>query len=1185
MGIDVIESVSVLAVSIFALLFSLFRYIETPRRGWFLTALFFLTHLLSDYYWTIYTIVMGVNPSVSGFMAYFGWNCAFLTLFLLSLQMQNTGVRGYRHPLMFLPIPVNILQFLIYIRFGGILNNIWEVGFATAIVCICINNFCYYFKHKNTGAQVPYAHIAIFLYICMEFGMWTSSCYNWSVFGTDVFYYFAFTEVFVMAMLPWFVAKQYHDHGVLTIEKTKDEKHFQQKLQILVSVLLFAFSVGGYHVAKMMRKIFPTGSEVSKTNNLIAVSLFAISIVLAVMILVIIFMTAMRSKKKEDESAESGLRRDRFNLVFTIFVTLCLMIFSVGYTSRLFYRVSVTEVLDDGEEKAASTAADLENYLAVARSILWATADTVDLMIKDGASQDEIRNYIVDQTTNQKLQFDENFTGLYAYVNGEYMDGSGWIPPADFDPEVRDWYHQAVDAGGDVIIVSPYVDMQTKEVVITICKLLDDGGKPGDYHNREVVALDMVVNHVQEVTEEVDVSGKGYGMVVGQDGMIVAHHNPSMNGKYVTDIFDEDILDDIKNTKSGYIKGRISGADCTLFMDNVIDQWYIVVIVPDEQLFEDVYSQLFVNILVSLIIFLLISFFYYLGYRSEQINSKKVEELNINRQKQEYEAQVLKQKKEAADEANKAKSRFLADMSHEIRTPINAILGMNEMVLRETNDAEVLEYSDNIRVSGQNLLQLINSILDFSKIEDGKMEIVPVNYEVTSSITYLINSIDERAHAKGLEFITNIDETLPSRLYGDDTRINQVVNNLLTNAVKYTPEGTVTMTIEAKQKVADKILIYFEVKDTGMGIRKEDMDKLFESFERLDVTRNRNIEGTGLGMSIVTKLLALMDSKLSVESEYGRGSVFSFEIWQKIEDEKPIGKFTMTHSEPGADVSRGVLYAPDAKVLIVDDTRMNVLVATKLLQRTKVITDTASSGPEAIGLCEKTKYDVILLDQRMPKMDGVETLKIIKAAPDKLNYDTPVICLTADAIRGARERLIADGFTDYLSKPVDGKTLEEMLKKYLPEELIETVPAQAHSNASEIPEEDKDKLLISALDNAGVNTDEGISIALDDMKFYRQLLASYAGDFDERTKKLKEYYKNNDWKNYSIYIHSLKSSSKTIGATKLYDIAARLEKAAKNNDETTILAEHDRVISMYQKIVSAIYKSNQFNRPDEDTTS
>ena len=399
----------------------------------------------------------------------------------------------------------------------------------------------------------------------------------------------------------------------------------------------------------------------------------------------------------------------------------------------------------------------------------------------------------------------------------------------------------------------------------------------------------------------------------------------------------------------------------------------------------------------------------------------------------------LREQRQIADDANKAKSQFLANMSHEIRTPINAILGMGEMILRESKEKETVEYAEDIETSGQTLLALINDILDFSKVEEGKMEIIPVQYEPVIMKNDIVNMIKDRATKKGLKFEVEFDKEIPRLLRGDEIRIKQCALNLLTNAVKYTQEGEVRLKIRHRKSSDDRIVLSFEVSDTGVGIRPEDMDNLFSPFMRIDEKKNRSIEGTGLGISITKRLLELMKSDLHVESEYGKGSVFSFEIEQEVLNWEPAGE--PERKADGANKKKAeykeLFHAPEATILVVDDIKMNLTVFTKLLKKTQIQIDTALSGKLAIEMAKDKKYDIIFIDHLMPDMDGIETLEKLKE--DNPDSNAVYIALTANAISGAREMYLNAGFADYISKPVEGSKLEKLIMSYLPpEKLLDT---------------------------------------------------------------------------------------------------------------------------------------------------
>ncbi len=384
---------------------------------------------------------------------------------------------------------------------------------------------------------------------------------------------------------------------------------------------------------------------------------------------------------------------------------------------------------------------------------------------------------------------------------------------------------------------------------------------------------------------------------------------------------------------------------------------------------------------------------------------------------------------ELANKENQKKSEFLSRVSHEIRTPINAIYGMTEMILRESKEQEILEYAEEIKSSSQLLIGIINDVLDFSRIEAGKMAIVEKEYSTKELLNNVVSMIKPRAVSKGLQLQVEVSEQLPKSLYGDRMRIEQIIINLMTNAVKYTEKGSVLMGVSFEKEDEEQIALRVEVKDTGIGIKKEDFSKLLTAFERLDETKNHSIQGTGLGLNITNLLLDLMHSSLKVESEYGKGSTFSFVLKQKVMDASPMGSLT-DHPVREQKKYEAVFTAPDARVLMVDDNMANRMVFKKLLHRTQVQITDVDSGRKCLEQVAEHTFDLIFLDHMMPEMDGVETFQKMKEMEHQCK-DTPVIMLTANAIEGAKEQYLEIGFDDFLSKPILPKNLEEMMWKYL----------------------------------------------------------------------------------------------------------------------------------------------------------
>lgn len=542
-----------------------------------------------------------------------------------------------------------------------------------------------------------------------------------------------------------------------------------------------------------------------------------------------------------------------------------------------------------------------------------------------------------------------------------------------------------------------------------------------------------------------------------------------------------------------------------------------------------------------------------------------------------------------AQKASEAKSSFLSNMSHEIRTPINAVLGLNEMILRESEEPVTLKHATDIKTAGNTLLSLVNDILDFSKIEAGKMEILPVQYELSSTMNDLVNMIAAKAEEKNLAVIVHVEETIPHLLYGDEVRIKQCVTNMLTNAVKYTETGAVTLNVSSRPLSEDEIALRFQVIDTGIGIKEEDLEKLFSPFERIEEIRNRTIEGTGLGMSIVKKILAMMDTKLEVKSVYGEGSDFSFEVRQKVCDAEPIGDFEENYNRAveSAEQYQEAFHAPEAKVLIVDDTKMNLTVIEGLLKQTLLQITTAMSGKEMLELTEKENYDVILLDHRMPEMDGIETLEALKKEASNPNRETPVIALTANAVAGAREMYIEAGFSDYLTKPIDAVKLEKTLATFLPAEklILPNDPRFAANSSHRIPEQGVDangylkgngddlqhplakesdrQIHEILLKCTGIQLKEAVkncgreAILYDAIKEFLIALPS-------KSAQIAQYAEEKDYRNYTVLVHALKSSARLIGAKELSEQAAYLETCGNEENAEEIEAKTTELLVLYR---------------------
>lgn len=537
----------------------------------------------------------------------------------------------------------------------------------------------------------------------------------------------------------------------------------------------------------------------------------------------------------------------------------------------------------------------------------------------------------------------------------------------------------------------------------------------------------------------------------------------------------------------------------------------------------------------------------------------------------------LKQKAEEAETAANSKSAFLANISHEIRTPLNAILGMNELVLRESRQPHIKEYAMYIKNSGKSLLTIISDILDLSKIESGKVYLVNENYSLSSLVEDVERSIQKRIMEKGLELKIYVEPELHENLKGDEVRIKQIIMNLLTNAVKYTEKGEVRLYITGTV-VENKQDLTIEVSDTGIGMRSEDMGKLFTNFERLDLKRNRSVEGTGLGLPITKNLLVAMGGDITVSSVYGEGSTFTATVGQEIVNEEQIGDYRKKYKEK---LHHEVCYhesfhAEDARILVVDDNEVNLKIVVGLAKNTKLQIDTALSAAEGLKLIRQHSYQLLLIDHMMPEMDGIEMLQHVKTMDGGIYKDIPAVAITANALSGAKQTYLDAGFCGYLSKPIDPERFEQIIKDNLPQEYVTECGDGNGDTATEGQETDgtSDPKQEEEWSIPGIDIAKALSYIGGSRELYISLLQTYLDGSEERIRKLEECKNKEDIFNYDITIHGLKGISASIGADSMAIAAAGLEEACKDPQTamTYIQMNHDQVVSRYRELLEQIKK-------------
>ncbi|MBO4265737.1 MAG: response regulator [Lachnospiraceae bacterium] len=840
-----------------------------------------------------------------------------------------------------------------------------------------------------------------------------------------------------------------------------------------------------------------------------------------------------------------GLRKA---IVFPIIAVLFIAIVLTYHMLLLTY--TRQSILEAGEINAADTVEEIDLYFSSARYTLERSVYAVHQMIHSNASKDMILDYLVDETDTVIGSILPNTTGIYGYVNGEYVDGSLWEPDADYDPVERPWYTEAMAADGDIVLVNPYLDLYSGSIVMTLSQSIPQ-------HDC-VIAVDVTLERIQEIIEE---STQKYvnsiNFIVSRDGFVVAHSDSAQIGRNYLEEKDSmygNIMEYLSSTSDDSFDVTYDGRSYTVYAASLGSGWYSVSIVDSETIYKPLRRMMLLSIfavILTLIVFTLIMIYSgkrearanhlrslltssadiymllieldlvnndanviksatpavaeaikvmdhnmdeifagimhrlpesptkqnaidftdlstiqermkdtdtitteYMSYgniwvRARFIVSKReangritgllwmLENISLERQERDN----LIGMTERAVTANEAKTAFLSSMSHEIRTPINAVLGMNEMILRESNDPQILSYSRNIKNSGDTLLGIVNDILDLSRIESGKMEIIANDYDFTSLLDALIAMIRPQAENKGLKFEIDIDPEIPRSLYGDELKLKQIITNILTNAVKYTPEGSVRMiaTYDKDIKINDCVVLSVSVADTGIGIKPENIQRIFTEFERFDQKKNRGIQGTGLGMAITNNLLKMMGGTIEIKSDYGKGSQFTIKLVQTVRKWDPIGEYKLESDENLTEKKYVPKFkASGARVLAVDDMAVNLVVFRGLLAKTEIGIDTADNGDDAVRLAAENKYDIIFLDHMMPGKDGVETLREMNADPGNINRETPVICLTANAVAGAREYYMECGFDGYLTKPIDSEELEQMIYDRLPKDKIET---------------------------------------------------------------------------------------------------------------------------------------------------
>ncbi|MCL2008459.1 MAG: ATP-binding protein [Treponema sp.] len=772
------------------------------------------------------------------------------------------------------------------------------------------------------------------------------------------------------------------------------------------------------------------------------------------------------------------------------------------------------------QQLLASAEANVNAALSETEITLLNSYNIIHEMLERNAGKEEILDYLT--TTSRWLRERDSglldFYGIYGYFYGEFYDGMEINPGDDYVPQTRPWYQTAVRSGANVAYTVPYPDWNTGTTVVTAVRnVFLDNDMVG------ILAVDIGITWLVEYVGSLSLSSDGFGMLLSQNLTFMAYPDEGLIGRQFQALGNSyDVLASILRSGEDIFGHRIIDPDrgpVIVFIQRIFNDWYVGLLTPSSQFYRDLQTSAQILIALGLVLSLSLCF------------------ILIR----------LSMAKQRSDEESRAKSSFLAHMSHEIRTPLNAVIGLSEIVL---NRGKLLNDSRNdvqqIHQSGSSLLGIINDILDISKIEAEGFELIPAEYDTASLIndTIMLNRV--RIGSKPIIFNIEIEEDFPCLLLGDELRVKQILNNILSNAIKYTKEGSVRLSI-TWEKTGQ---IHFSVSDTGIGIRPEDMNKLFTEYAQLHAGSTRMVEGTGLGLAITKKLVEMMGGRINAESEYGKGTVFTVTIVQGIINSAGIGKETVENlkffkfesrvREKEVDYSK----ISNGRVLVVDDLPVNLQVAKGLLEPYNLIIETADSGQQAIDMIQAgSKYDLVFMDHMMPEMDGIEAVRLIRVWESTNNKEqVPIVALTANALAGNMEMFLSKGFNGFLPKPIDILRLDETLNQWL-KELPESGGVQnVYGDEKEIEEVSGD-LTIDKVD-----VQKGISMTGGTVGAYISVLSIFHKDADERLPLLQNPPDIAEIINFVTQVHALKSASYSIGATGISEMAAELEKAGKDED-------------------------------------
>lgn len=852
-----------------------------------------------------------------------------------------------------------------------------------------------------------------------------------------------------------------------------------------------------------------------------------------------------------------------------ILVVVGLAFATVGVYIFKDYLESVKqETLLAGKMSNAKDAEAINGFLARGESVLRVTTRIAEKSLDHGATLAQIESLLVSEAEYYKHSNDITVCNMFGLLRDEFLSGGRWTPAVGYSPTNRPWYQNAPMEKDKVALIPTHINPHNGEQVVTISLRLSD--------KKSVLAIDLYLKDLLANVKKSDLSNML--VIIDKKGMVISHTDITQNGRnYLSAEFwgsdEEKFARNISFARDEPFVFNLRGKDYRVFSTLIQNEWYVVRLVEERQLWKPMNLAVLRDAIIAL--FALVLFVIL-------ITAAFIKHIQLVR-------------------TNLSKTAFLTSMSREIRSAINGILGMNSIVQKDLHDDNMKEYTNNIQSAGQGVLSLVNDVLDVTKIESGRLSIESMEYEVFTILQECYNENEPKTKAKGLTFHIDCDPDIPSCLWGDENRIIQIINNLLSNAIKFTEVGGVSLFVGFDNvppigtlQTDDYIMLKIAVKDTGIGIRKEERNSIFKKYIQDSSTENNDVDGMGLGLSLTQELLAKCGGHMTINSRYGEGSSFLVQIPQLVLNSEPMGDFAMRYKNASRKNKEktDIFLAPEARILIVDDVELNLKMFRGFLKNSQVKIDEALSGHQCLQLVELRHYDMIFLDHMMPVMDGVDVFRKMKMMDKSPNKDTPVIVLVSEGESLTKDSFLAEGFVDYLLKPLKERDLRRTLKWYLPKQLVLTPedmgePAIPSANAvspsnnqtgSTFDDDEIELLPVTAatpLDRFKnfeefLDIKAGLNYCADDEDIYVEMLQEYVTS--PLCRNVDACYRNSDWDNYRFYMHVLYDSSIAIGATSMAEKFRNLENASLESRLKIIHENHDLAMALHAELIENIQR-------------